>query len=302
MQPMKNHLPKHITRDQVKTCVGLISDTHMPERWKTMPTAVSKIFADVDLILHAGDVGKLWVLDELSQIAPVTAVHGNDETEEATRELPYQQIITIGCHRILLWHNHYRDRIDEMASRNGDDIVEKLERSIQRGLRANASIVVMGHWHIPLIYEKGRVTVVNPGAIASGNFASKQAVQTVALLYFLENGRFHITHVNLAELEKPYTSPVVFNEGFVANLNKFTGTILSPELQAIQQKLFQHLYSLAPKELTAIWYKLAHECWNGSRDIITIDAVLMHIGNSDLLTDDKKDEIREVLVGLVNGF
>ena len=149
-----------------------------------------------------------------------------------------------------------------MASRNGDDIVEKLERSVQRGLRANASIVVMGHWHIPLIYEKDGITVVNPGAIASGNFCSKASgTGQWRCCIFWENGRFHITHVNLAEPEKPYTSPVIFDEGFVANLNKFTGTILSPQLQAIQQQLFQQLYSLAPKELTAIWYNLAHECW-----------------------------------------
>lgn len=297
---MKRFLPSNISPEQVTTCVGLISDTHMPERWRTLPTAVSTIFSNVDLILHAGDVGELWVLDELSRIAPVTAVHGNDETEEATRELPYQQLITISGQRILLWHNHYQDRIDEMASRKGDNFVDKLERSVQRGRRANASLVVMGHWHIPLLYEKDGVQVVNPGAIASGNFMAKQAVQTVALLFMLKNGRFHITHVNLAQPGIPYTPPVVFEEGFVANLKKFSDTILAEELTAVQHQLFPNLYHLAPKPLTAIWYKLAHECWAGQRNVITIDALLQHVAESPAMTDEVKEQVQEGLMGMVN--
>ena len=74
---------------RVVACLGLISDTHMPKRWPAMPAAVFEALRSVDLVLHAGDVGKLWVLDELSVIAPVVAVHGNDETDEAQRELPY---------------------------------------------------------------------------------------------------------------------------------------------------------------------------------------------------------------------
>ena len=297
---MKRYLPPIISPEQVTACVGLISDTHMPQRWRTLPTAVFHIFAGVDLILHAGDVGELWVLDELSRIAPVTAVHGNDETEEATRELPYQQLITIAGQRILLWHSHYPDRIDEMAARKTDNLFHKLERSVQRGQRANASIVVFGHWHIPLLYEKDGVQVVNPGAIASGNFAGRQAVQTVALLFLLKNGRFHITHVNLADPDTPYESPVAFEEGFVANLKKFTGTILSEELTAVQHQFFPRLYPLAPEPLTAIWYQLAHECWIGERDLITADALRQQIAASPALSDETRQQIMETLVGMVN--
>ena len=73
-------------------------------------------------------MGKLWVLDELSAIAPVVAVHGNDETEEAQRELPYQQVISVGRARLLLCHSHLPDREAEMASRVDDDWRSKLDR------------------------------------------------------------------------------------------------------------------------------------------------------------------------------
>ena len=54
------------------TTVGLISDTHGLLR----PQAVEAL-RGVDRIVHAGDVGRLEVLDELTQLAPVTAVRGN---------------------------------------------------------------------------------------------------------------------------------------------------------------------------------------------------------------------------------
>ncbi|NJM07720.1 metallophosphoesterase family protein, partial [Candidatus Gracilibacteria bacterium] len=73
----------------------------------TLPAPVFSALAGVDLILHAGDVGELRVLDALSALAPVIAVHGNDETEEAQRELPYQQLISAGGQRLLLTHAHY---------------------------------------------------------------------------------------------------------------------------------------------------------------------------------------------------
>ena len=50
--------------------IGLISDTHMPERWPSLPPAIFELFKGVDLLLHAGGVGELWVLDQLSAIAP----------------------------------------------------------------------------------------------------------------------------------------------------------------------------------------------------------------------------------------
>ena len=54
--------------------IGLLSDTHIPHRMTQLPQAVLDALVGVDVILHAGDVGELWVLDRLSAIAPVIAV------------------------------------------------------------------------------------------------------------------------------------------------------------------------------------------------------------------------------------
>ena len=54
--------------------IGLVSDTHMPERCDALPASLCAALGGVDLLLHAGDVGELLVLDRLSAIAPVVAV------------------------------------------------------------------------------------------------------------------------------------------------------------------------------------------------------------------------------------
>ena len=59
--------------------VAVISDTHSPRFWKTMPAAVAAQLGDVDVILHAGDVCTPDVLDELAAYAPVHVVLGNND-------------------------------------------------------------------------------------------------------------------------------------------------------------------------------------------------------------------------------
>ena len=65
--------------------IGLISDTHIPEARKELWPQVLEAFADVDLILHAGDIHELYVLDELEKLAPVYAARGNGEDGSAGR-------------------------------------------------------------------------------------------------------------------------------------------------------------------------------------------------------------------------
>ncbi|HKF57600.1 MAG TPA: metallophosphoesterase family protein, partial [Blastocatellia bacterium] len=55
--------------------IGVISDTH-----GRFHEAVVSLFEGVDLIVHAGDVGKAVVIKRLEEIAPVLAVQGNNDT------------------------------------------------------------------------------------------------------------------------------------------------------------------------------------------------------------------------------
>ena len=57
----------------------MLSDTHAPRHWKACPSEVARRLAGVDLILHAGDVCRAEVLEELVAFAPVRAVLGNND-------------------------------------------------------------------------------------------------------------------------------------------------------------------------------------------------------------------------------
>ena len=162
--------------------LGLISDTHMPKRWKRLPPAIFDIFAGVDLILHAGDVGELWVLDELAQIAPVVAVYGNDETEAAVNALPYLQTLFIAGHRIVLTHGYNPDSETEAAMRRDDRWEPKFEYWANLAKPHGADVFIYGHSHVPMMHKYDDVWLINPGAIASGNMYSRQRIQTVAIL------------------------------------------------------------------------------------------------------------------------
>lgn len=77
--------------------IGVISDTHVPVRARVLPGAVFEVLAGVDLILHAGDLVTLDVLDELAAIAPVMAVHGNVDRPEVIERLPAALRVEVGA-------------------------------------------------------------------------------------------------------------------------------------------------------------------------------------------------------------
>lgn len=122
--------------------VGLISDTH--GFWDPrIPT----LFAGVDHILHAGDIGSTAILVALERIAPVTAVMGNcDGPPLDARET---EVIDLGAHRFLLHHI-----VDPRVPH------ERLVRSIDHH---RPGFVVFGHTHKPHDSRVGAIRYLNPG-------------------------------------------------------------------------------------------------------------------------------------------
>ena len=288
---MKNYLPPTLQQKRIVARIGIISDTHMPERCAELPPTLFDVLDGVDLLLHAGDVGKLWVLDKLSAIAPVIAVHGNDETVDAQRELPAQQLLNIAGQRILLWHSHFPDSVDEMLSRT-EEIPPKLQRSVDRAKRAGAHIAIFGHWHIPMVYEKDGVTVINPGAIASGGFATRQLCKTVAILFLCDDGQFGVTHIDLAEPEKPFVPQVDFDAGFRAASQQVEVSIIAPELLPHLAHLRKFAREIIPpqaiKETGAALHRIAHRCWSGEQEFITAEEWSTEIQQIDALSAEVK--------------
>jgi putative phosphoesterase len=130
--------------------VGLISDTHIPVRARCIPKMVFKIFENVDFIVHAGDLVKLAVIDELEQLAPVLAVHGNMDGPEVSGALPKLNSLKIADWKIGVMHDPSTlfgmGRMREIAKRNG------------------FNVFVFGHTHNPNIKWEGKTLYINPGS------------------------------------------------------------------------------------------------------------------------------------------
>jgi len=133
----------------IKT-VGLISDTHVPVRARCIPKMVFKVFENVDFIVHAGDLVKLAVIDELEQLAPVLAVHGNMDGPEVSGALPKINSLKISGWKIGVMHDPSTlsgmGRMREIAKRNGFDVF------------------VYGHTHNSSIKWEGKTLYINPGS------------------------------------------------------------------------------------------------------------------------------------------
>ncbi|MNQ51308.1 phosphodiesterase [compost metagenome] len=125
--------------------IGLISDTHGLLRPEAM-TALQ----GCDHILHAGDIGKPGILDALRQLAPLTAVRGNNDAGAWTEAIRDAEELWLGGVGIYLVH--------DQADIPGD--------LAERGF----SVVVTGHSHKPLITERAGVLHVNPGSAGPRRF------------------------------------------------------------------------------------------------------------------------------------
>jgi len=90
--------------------IGVISDTH-----NHFDPKIPALFAGVDHILHAGDIGLPWVILELESIAPVTAVLGNNDAGLSYKET---EVIKLESRKFLVHHIVDIHRPSETARRN----------------------------------------------------------------------------------------------------------------------------------------------------------------------------------------
>jgi uncharacterized protein len=145
--------------------VGVISDTHIPAIALSLPPVVFEIFKGVDLILHAGDIVELSVLDELSAIAHVEAVAGNMDGSEVHLKLPSKKIIPIGGYSVGLIHGKYK--------------IDVQREMIMKEFSA-VNLIVYGHSHTPFWGKEGSVYFLNPGSPTDKRHAP---YNSVALLH-----------------------------------------------------------------------------------------------------------------------
>ena len=128
--------------DSIKR-LALVSDTH-----GLLRDSVTEALQDVDLIIHAGDIGNRSLLQRPEAIAPVIAVRGNVDNELVY--LPLAEVVSVNGRLIYVLHDLSLLDLDPAS--------------------AGFAMVVSGHSHQPRINRRHGVVYVNPGSIGPRRF------------------------------------------------------------------------------------------------------------------------------------
>jgi len=139
--------------------IGVIADTHISDAGDKLPDEILTAFKDVDLIIHAGDLVNLRVLDMLRRSSKdVRAVYGNMDPAGVREKLPPKQVISIGKHRVGVMHGYGNPRM----------LLDVLEREFKSD---NVGLVIFGHSHQAVNFKKGGCLYFNPGSPTDKMFA-----------------------------------------------------------------------------------------------------------------------------------
>ncbi len=130
--------------------IGVISDTHIPERASMIPEIIFDLFKDVDMILHAGDLVSYDILDELQKIATTECSQGNMDRAYGLK-LPKSVSFNIEGIKLGLHHGEVYPRGDTQQLK-------------YIAMEMGVEVLITGHTHWPFIKEVGDVLLLNPGS------------------------------------------------------------------------------------------------------------------------------------------
>ncbi len=176
--------------------LGIVSDTH-----GFFHPALPDALGDVDLILHAGDIGTEAVLDRLEALAPTRAVRGNIDGAALRRRAPEHQRFILHGHRFWMTH---------IAGRPG-----RWQRGVGQVLRDDPpDVFICGHSHILRIERVptlGGMLFLNPGAAGREGF---HQVKTCVRLHLDAGGlrQAEVVHLDGALVPPPETEGVKATE------------------------------------------------------------------------------------------
>jgi putative phosphoesterase len=136
----------------VPKTIGVISDTH-----GLLRTEALAALRGCDAIVHAGDIGKPEVLEQLAELAPLTAIRGNVDTWAT--DLPDTTVLTLAGKRFYVIHNVKELDLDPRS--------------------AGFTAVISGHSHMPKSETRDGVLFLNPGSAGPRRFKLPVAVAKI---------------------------------------------------------------------------------------------------------------------------
>ena len=140
--------------------IGVISDTH-----GLFDKSVASIFDGVELIIHAGDIGKLEVITSLEEIAPVLAVEGNNDSFGL---FPIERAEELSNNLVLI--RHIFGELHQLRASDKEMVK-----------RVRPDVVIFGHSHRPYQQMLGETLLFNPGSAGPRRFSLPRTVGLLSL-------------------------------------------------------------------------------------------------------------------------
>lgn len=140
--------------------IAVISDTHIPRAADKLPKKLYNALKDVDMILHAGDLTELSVLEELEKIAKTRAVYGNMDDPAVRKKLPDKEVINAGKFKIGLTHGYGPPF----------GIADRIRKEFGK-----VDVIVFGHTHSSRNEIRNGVLFFNPGSVTDKVFAKENS-------------------------------------------------------------------------------------------------------------------------------
>ena len=130
--------------------IGVISDTHIPVTATSLPQRVLESLRGCDLIIHAGDIVDMSLIDKLEEIAQTKAVWGNMDGREVRTKLPEKIVLDVEGKKIGVVH--------------GRGPAAAVIRYVKEAFDEKMDIIIFGHSHTPVNEKKDGTLFFNPGS------------------------------------------------------------------------------------------------------------------------------------------
>lgn len=135
------------------TVIGVVSDTHLPRFGTALPGALERGLreANVERILHLGDMTDLLVVPLFEAIAPFDAVAGNNDGPAIRERFGRRKIVRVEDVRIGMVHGDGERKTT-------------LQRALEAFDHADVDVILYGHSHRPHVAREHGLLVANPGS------------------------------------------------------------------------------------------------------------------------------------------
>jgi uncharacterized protein len=150
------------------TKIGVLSDTHITDPDKGFMAMVERHLKDADIIVHAGDMVTLSVLDPLFSMGKeVVAVCGNMDYADVRRTYPVSRTIMVEDIRIGIIHG--------WGSPNG------IRTRIRESFDKNIDAVIYGHTHQAFSAKESGIFFFNPGSPTDSRFTTSRSMGIITV-------------------------------------------------------------------------------------------------------------------------